>query len=186
MMINEIDTINEAKALVSLAVDKINEVNLEYENLNEKNNLVESSKNRSERISGLVESVTKNLADELSIKCNAPKNDSLADLYIGNIPFEIKTSTGKASKWRGGKFSKRPGYYFMIRYKFDPTTKKIIFFVSFAYLKKSDWIYPPSQKKKYYATFIDLYNLSKCKDFEIVRGSVTTKRKKTVLHSVEV
>lgn len=185
-MVNELDVINEAKALVSLAVDKINEVNLEYENLNEKNNLVESSKNRSERISGLIESVTKNLADELSIECNAPKNDALADFYVGDTPFEIKTSTGRASVWRGGKFSKRPGYYFMIRYKFDPTTKKLRFFVSFAYLKKSDWKCPSSAKENYYATFIDLYNLSKCKDFEILRGSATTKVKNTVFHSVEI
>ena len=84
------------------------------------------------------------------------------------------------------KFSKRPGYYFMIRYKFDPATKKLRFFVSFAYLKKSDWKCPPSTKENYYATFIDLYNLSKCKDFEILRGSATTKVKNTVFHSVEI
>ena len=72
--------------------------------------LSKTPKQKSEDISALLE----NAIEEYIDGAVAPKVDSEPDIYYYGKPVEIKTSAG--TSWRGGTFSKRPGYYVFVTY----------------------------------------------------------------------
>lgn len=102
-----------------------------------------SDKQKSELISGLLENnVEKHVEGAV-----APKVDSEPDLYVNDQPVEIKTTAGES--WRGGTFSKRPGYYVFVSWKAD-ADNNVEFFMSGVHMKKEDW--KASTSDTYYAT----------------------------------
>ena len=105
--------------------------------------LNKTSKNISEDISGLLET-----AIEQNIKgASAPKVDSEPDIWYNGKAVEIKTSSG--ANWRGGTFSKRPGYYIFVTYELDETNTPS-FYIAGIDLKEEDW--KASSSENYYAT----------------------------------
>lgn len=105
--------------------------------------LNKTSKNISEDISGLLET-----AIEQNIKgASAPKVDSEPDIWYNEKAVEIKTSSG--TNWRGGTFSKRPGYYIFVTYELDETNTPS-FYIAGIDLKEEDW--KASSSENYYAT----------------------------------
>ena len=75
--------------------------------------LNKTPKNISEDISGLLETaIERNVEGAI-----APKVDSEPDIRYNGKAVEIKTSAG--TNWRGGTFSKRPGYYIFVTYELD-------------------------------------------------------------------
>jgi hypothetical protein len=125
--------------------------------------LDKSKKQLSEDVSGLVEST----AAELFANVVAPKSDMEADLIVDGENVEIKTTTTQC--WRGGTYSKRPGFYIFISWQLVEGTPEW-FVATVANLEESDW--KASTSKSYYAT-----TMPKAKLFElgatVVMGSLT-------------
>jgi|TARA_R110001592_G_C12836101_1_gene720452 hypothetical protein len=105
--------------------------------------LVKSPKQISEDISGLLETaIERNIEGAI-----APKVDSEPDIRYNGKPIEIKTSAG--TSWRGGTFSKRPGYYIFVTYTIDANNVPS-FYIAGINLKEEDW--KSSTSDSYYAT----------------------------------
>ena len=109
--------------------------------------LNKSPKQISEDISGLLETaIERNIEGAI-----APKKDSEPDIWLNGKAVEIKTSAG--TTWRGGTFSKRPGYYIFVTYTlwsgfdFDNVPS---FYIAGIDLKEEDW--KSSTSDNYYAT----------------------------------
>ena len=105
--------------------------------------LNKTPKNISEDISGLLETAIER-NNEGAI---APKVDSEPDIRYNGKAVEIKTSAG--TNWRGGTFSKRPGYYIFVTYELDENNNPS-FYIAGIDLKEEDW--KVSSSKNYYAT----------------------------------
>lgn len=103
--------------------------------------LVKSKKQISEDISGIFECVMQSSYSDV----RAPKNDSEPDLYVGDIPIEIKTTS--TTSWRGGSLSKRSGYFVMISWEMQG--ENINLFIAGVELKEKDW---KKLSNGYYAT----------------------------------
>jgi|DEB0MinimDraft_4_1074332.scaffolds.fasta_scaffold25862_2 hypothetical protein len=103
--------------------------------------LRKSNKQLSEDISGLFE----NNIEKLVEGAVAPKLDSEPDIRFHGEPIEIKTTNGH--NWRGGTFSKRPGYYVFVSWEIVDGEPK--FFVAGTPLLESDW---KGGGENYYAT----------------------------------
>tara|TARA_B110000879_G_C11072948_1_gene471467 strand:- start:300 stop:806 length:507 start_codon:yes stop_codon:yes gene_type:complete len=122
-----------------------------------------SDKQRSELISGLVENaVQRNIPNAV-----APKIDSEPDLYIDGKAVEIKTTAGES--WRGGAFSKRPGYYIFVSWKLDDNNDSE-FFMGGTHMKESDW--KASGSANYYATTYGKRELANNSDTVIYSGNL--------------
>ena len=105
--------------------------------------LVKSPTQISEDISGLLETaIERNIEGAI-----APKVDSEPDIRYNGKPIEIKTSAG--TSWRGGTFSKRPGYYIFVTYTIDANNVPS-FYIAGINLKEEDW--KSSTSDSYYAT----------------------------------
>ena len=105
--------------------------------------LVKSAKQISEDISGLLETaIERNIEGAV-----APKKDSEPDIWLDGDAVEIKTSAG--TSWRGGTFSKRPGYYIFVTYTLDVNNLPS-FYIAGIKLKEEDW--KSSTSDNYYAT----------------------------------
>ena len=105
--------------------------------------LRKSAKQISEDISGLLETaIERNIEGAF-----APKKDSEPDIWYNSEAVEIKTSAG--TTWRGGEYSKRPGYYIFVTYILDENNVPS-FYIAGIPLKETDW--KISRSKKYYAT----------------------------------
>jgi hypothetical protein len=105
--------------------------------------LNKTPKNISEDISGLLETaIERNVEGAI-----APKVDSEPDIRYNGTAVEIKTSAG--TNWRGGTFSKRPGYYIFVTYELDENNNPS-FYIAGIDLKEEDW--KVSSSKNYYAT----------------------------------
>ena len=105
--------------------------------------LNKTPKNISEDISGLLETaIERNVEGAI-----APKVDSEPDIRYNGTAVEIKTSAG--TNWRGGTFSKRPGYYIFVTYELDENNNPS-FYIAGIDLKEEDW--RVSSSKNYYAT----------------------------------
>ena len=105
--------------------------------------LNKSPKQISEDISGLLET-----AMERNIEgAVAPKKDSEPDIWLNGKAIEIKTSAG--TTWRGGTFSKRPGYYIFVTYTLDGNNVPS-FYIAGIDLNEEDW--KSSTSDNYYAT----------------------------------
>ena len=75
-----------------------------------------SRKQTSEFMSSIVESAFVESGKLHDIKVVAPKVDHEPDLYIDNMPLEIKTKHKVSGEWRGGAFSKRSCEYLFVSY----------------------------------------------------------------------
>jgi hypothetical protein len=126
-------------------------------------NLDTSEKQKSELISGLVE----NNVAKFVPNARAPKLDSEPDLYINQQPIEIKTTAGE--QWRGGKYSKRPGYYVFVSWKMD-AQHNADFFMAGTQMEESDW--KMSKSKNYYATTYGKKELAANQDVEFFTGNL--------------
>jgi hypothetical protein len=105
--------------------------------------LNKSPKNISEDISGLLETaIERNIEGAI-----ASKIDSEPDIRYNGEAVEIKTSAG--TTWRGGTFSKRPGYYIFVTYTLDENNVPS-FYIAGINLKEEDW--KSSTSDSYYAT----------------------------------
>jgi hypothetical protein len=105
--------------------------------------LNKSPKQISEDVSGLLETaIERNIEGAI-----APKKDSEPDIWLNGKAVEIKTSAG--TQWRGGTFSKRPGYYIFVTYTLDEYNVPS-FYIAGIDLKEEDW--KSSTSDNYYAT----------------------------------
>ena len=109
--------------------------------------LVKTAKQKSEDISGLLEVAIAEFIDGAV----APKKDKEPDILLHTkdniIVVEIKTTNGES--WRGGTFSKRPGYYIFVSWKLDEFNYPS-FYIAGIDLKEEDW--KSSNSDNYYAT----------------------------------
>lgn len=99
--------------------------------------------------------------------------DHDADVYIHDIPLELKT-THDSREWRGGDYSKRMGDFMLISWKDDGD--KLALFAVHTKLEKEDW--KSSKSERYYATSINIDDLLQ-KDIEVLVGGI---KKKIKLH----
>tara|TARA_B000000557_G_scaffold263889_2_gene267797 strand:- start:2607 stop:3176 length:570 start_codon:yes stop_codon:yes gene_type:complete len=142
-----------------------------------------SKKMLSELASQCLESALKDNIKE----CECPKLDKEPDCYMINknngdkVPWEIKCSSGEI--WRGGKYSKRPGYYILVSWECDDKLNYKIFAARLK-MTEMDWVHNTPNKNgeiNYYATsykssiLIDKINK---KEAELLYGSIITKRKR--------
>lgn len=122
-----------------------------------------SDKQKSELISGLLENnVAKYIPDSV-----APKVDSEPDLYVSGQAVEIKTTAGH--QWRGGTFSKRPGYYVFVSWQIDENNTPN-FFMGGVNMRESDW--NASKSDNYYATTYGKKELIANPDTKFYTGSL--------------
>jgi len=109
-------------------------------------------------------------AMEMSIPgTTCPKRDKDPDCFIPHLtteilaPWEIKCTTGE--EWRGGDFSKRPGFYVLISWQHDKQQGDIKIFAARLHMEEEDWIKSKPSKKSgsenYYATSFNKKNLLK-------------------------
>jgi hypothetical protein len=101
----------------------------------------------------------------------APKIDNLPDLYMDDLPLELKTSK-TTTTWRGGEFSKRESNYLLIAW--DEVNGFFKWFVCFTYLTEDDW--KSSTSNNYYATTIDIGDVLKLPTTKIFLGTTEKKR----------
>ena len=95
-------------------------------------NITVSAKQMSELVSALLENA---IADNID-GAIAPKVDSEPDILYNRNSVEIKTSTGET--WRGGTFSKRPGYYVYVKWELNHNGSPR-FYIAGVQLQESDW-----------------------------------------------
>ena len=112
----------------------------------DKKRLRKSTKQKSEDISGLLETSIADLVEGAI----APKVDSEPDIRLNGSPIEIKTTSDyKPAIWRGGGFSKRSGHFIFVTWCADENNKPS-FFIAGIDLVESDW--KKSKSGSYYAT----------------------------------
>ena len=130
--------------------------------------LRKSKKQLSEDLSGLLETTIERYYDDAV----APKKDSEPDILKDGIAVEIKSTAGE--DWRGGAFSKRPGYYLLVGWQHSVTAlvgSPINLFVAGIDLKESDW--SGGLKNDYYATDFNKKALaSRLDDTDIYMGNI--------------
>ena len=97
--------------------------------------LSKSKKQKSEDISGLLETAMEDLIDGAI----APKVDSEPDIRLNGSPVEIKTTADyKPATWRGGGLSKREGHFIFVTWNADENNNPS-FFLAGIDLVQSDW-----------------------------------------------
>ena len=121
----------------------------------DKKGLRKSDKQKSEDISGLLETVMADLVEGAV----APKVDSEPDIRLNGNPIEIKTSSGET--WRGGAYSKRGGHFIFVTWELDENNVPALFLAGID-LVESDW--KMSKSKNYYATTYGKKELYKNRD----------------------
>jgi len=109
----------------------------------DKKRLRKSDKQKSEDISGLLETAMEDHVEGAV----APKVDSEPDIRLYGNPVEIKTSSGET--WRGGAYSKRGGHFIFVTWKLDENNVPS-FFLAGIDLVETDW--KMSKSDNYYAT----------------------------------
>jgi hypothetical protein len=92
-------------------------------------------------------------------------------LYIDDKPLELKTSK-TTTTWRGGEFSKRDSDYLLIAW--DEENDAFKWFVCWTHLSEADW--KSSKSSSYYATTIDIDDVLKLEQTEILMGETVKKR----------
>ena len=133
-------------------VEKLSSDTKELFDFYDKKGLRKSDKQKSEDISGLLETAMADIVDGAV----APKVDSEPDIRLNGNPVEIKTSSGET--WRGGAYSKRGGHFIFVTWKLDENNVPS-FFLAGIDLVETDW--KMSNSKNYYATTYgkkELYN----------------------------
>ena len=152
--------------------------------------LYKSKKQLSEDMSGLLEHIMSNHYDG---SIPAQGDDGKPNLTLlrpyknyGNI-VEIKCTSGNI--WRGGKLSKRPGFYVLVSWKMYPPTFisggdfTLNIFCAGIYLTPDDWDKKElDENTKYYATS---YPYKKLLDnpFELYHGNINEGKTKKLVCS---
>lgn len=104
------------------------------------------SKLKSEIISGLFEAELKDTYKNIE----TPHIDSMPDIILNGNEF-IEGKTTSTDTWRGGSYSKRAGYFFLINWR--QKNEDYSFFIAGTELTEEDWkVVDKNDDKKYYAT----------------------------------
>ena len=127
------------KEIINILSNEVKEV-FDFYN---KKKLRKSNKQKSEDISGLLETIMENNIDGAI----APKLDKEPDIILNGKPVEIKTTNGDS--WRGGEYSKRGGHFVFVSWKLDEFNNPS-FFIAGIDLVEEDWV--KTKSKNYYAT----------------------------------
>jgi len=144
----------------------------------EKYGLVKNKKSLSEDMSGLLENIVSDYYDNSK---PAKGDDNKPDVTLftpyknyGNI-IEIKSTT--TNTWRGGKLSKRPGYYVLLSWQMFPETYfcnnvTLKFFCAGIFLTENDWDKKDlDEDTTYYATSYPFKKLLD-NDHELYYGNI--------------
>ena len=107
--------------------------------------LFKTTKQKSEDISGLLETAMEDIIEGAV----APKKDSEPDIKMNGLPVEIKTTGAPSGQWQSGTFSKRGGHFIFVLWELDEDNKPS-FFIAGKDLIESDWCKPSG--KNYYGT----------------------------------
>ena len=117
--------------------------------------LRKSKKQKSEDISGLLETAMEDLIEGAI----APKVDHEPDIILEGKPIEIKTTASQ--RWRGGAYSKRSGHFVFVSWEVDSNNIPS-FFIAGIDLEESDW--DTVHYDNYYATFYSKKQLFENRD----------------------
>ena len=129
--------------ITSKVVERLSSDTKELFDFYDEKRLIKSDKQKSEDISGLLETAMEDLIEGAV----APKVDHEPDIRLNGKPIEIKTSSGE--NWRGGEFSKRGGHFVFVTWVIDEDNFPS-FFIGGIDLVEEDW--KKSNSKNYYAT----------------------------------
>ena len=131
-----------------------------------------STKQQSELMSEIAQASFLNVLKEKNINAEVNVGVIVADLYIEGVPVEIKTCG--AEKWQGGSFSKRPGLYLLLSWKYLESTK---LFCAMQDMVESDWrshmLNEDNKMKKnatYYGTWYGKRELVEDNRYELLTG----------------
>jgi hypothetical protein len=131
-----------------------------------------STKQQSELMSEIAQASFLNVLKEKNINVEVKVGVNVADIYIEGIPVEIKTCG--AEKWQGGSFSKRPGLYLLLSWKYLESTK---LFCAMQDMVESDWrshmLNEDNKMKKnatYYGTWYGKRELVEDNRYELLSG----------------
>ena len=131
-----------------------------------------STKQQSELMSEIAQASFLNVLKEKNINAEVKVGVNVADIYIEGVPVEIKTCG--AEKWQGGSFSKRPGLYLLLSWKYLESTK---LFCAMQDMVESDWrshmLNEDNKMKKnatYYGTWYGKRELVEDNRFELLSG----------------
>ena len=131
-----------------------------------------STKQQSELMSEIAQASFLNVLKEKNINVEVKVGVNVADIYIEGIPVEIKTCG--AEKWQGGSFSKRPGLYLLLSWKYLESTK---LFCAMQDMVESDWrshmLNEDNKMKKnatYYGTWYGKRELVEDNRYELLTG----------------
>jgi hypothetical protein len=128
-----------------------------------------SAKLRSEIISALLE----NSMEKHIPKARAGAGDHEADVYIRNVPLELKTAF-HAREWRGGEYSKRRGDFLLISWT-ATADNELNWFAVHTLLTEQDW--KSSGSKNYYATSVTLDAVLENAQSTVIVGGVRQAKK---------
>ena len=129
--------------ITSEVIERLSSDTKELFDFYDKKRLIKSDKQKSEDISGLLETAMEDLIEGAI----APKVDHEPDIRLNGAPVEIKTSSGE--NWRGGEFSKRGGHFVFVTWTLDGNNVPS-FFIGGIDLVEEDW--KKSNSENYYAT----------------------------------
>ena len=131
-----------------------------------------STKQQSELMSEIAQASFLNVLKEKNINAEVKVGVNVADIYIEGVPVEIKTCG--AEKWQGGSFSKRPGLYLLLSWKYIESTK---LFCAMQDMVESDWrshmLNEDNKMKKnatYYGTWYGKRELVEDNRYELLTG----------------
>ena len=131
-----------------------------------------STKQQSELMSEIAQASFLNVLKEKNINVEVKVGVNVADIYIEGVPVEIKTCG--AEKWQGGSFSKRPGLYLLLSWKYLESTK---LFCAMQDMVESDWrshmLNEDNKMKKnatYYGTWYGKRELVEDNRYELLTG----------------
>lgn len=141
-------TSNVTRVLVEYIRPVLTQVDRDLALFNKKLGHRMSAKLQSEIISGLIQNHYQQMAPGVRVGAG----DHEADLYVGKVPVELKTSR-ESREWRGGEYSKRAGHYLLVSWTPDEQ-ERIKWCVVLVKLEEKDW--RSSGSSSYYATSISL------------------------------
>ena len=131
-----------------------------------------STKQQSELMSEIAQASFLNVLKEKNINAEVKVGVNVADIYIEGVPVEIKTCG--AEKLQGGSFSKRPGLYLLLSWKYLESTK---LFCAMQDMVESDWrshmLNEDNKMKKnatYYGTWYGKRELVEDNRYELLTG----------------
>ena len=169
IMMSTKDTIRNNWPLVE---ERIRTLFNKYRTEFKKDGIEFSTKQQSELMSEIAQASFLNVLKEKNINAEVKVGVNVADIYIEGVPVEIKTCG--AEKWQGGSFSKRPGLYLLLSWKYLESTK---LFCAMQDMVESDWrshmLNEDNKMKKnatYYGTWYGKRELVEDNRYELLTG----------------